>query len=257
MNLDHKNFILTGASSGIGFALLKELMKIDGAKIITCDIASLPIKAPNVTHIQADLTTNEGNDKLINFASERGSIDVFIANAGFAYYEKDLQDSWERIEKIFTLNATSPIYSLQRITTLNQSKPFTVVFISSAMAKFPMPGYALYSASKSALEGFTRSYFWTKPTNTRLISVYPIATRTKFFSSAGNQPPVPWPTQSPEEVAREVKNALISGRNLVFTSKIFAWIYRLNRIFPIVLPIYAAFERFRLLKWSQIHQKRS
>ena len=161
-----------------------------------------------------------------------------------------MKNSWERIEKIMTLNCTSPIFSFQQMLKINQEKPFTMVLVSSAMAKFPMPGYALYSASKSALEGFSRSMKWVKPDHVKIINVYPIATRTKFFDSAANSPPIPWPTQQPRDVAKRVVEALFTDTSSVYPSRTFAWAYYMNVVIPIILPAYALFEKFRLHRWS-------
>ena len=90
MDLFGKNVVLTGAASGIGAELLKRLCQ-ESANIVAADLnkVELDFKHPNSWTFEADLSQKQEVDNLFDFAREKmGHIDVFIANAGFAYYEK-------------------------------------------------------------------------------------------------------------------------------------------------------------------------
>ena len=232
MNLRDKHIILTGAASGIGAALLRELSQ--KADHITCadvnsaalqaTIAALPSHKANITPFVGDLAMASTVDDLITAGlAAMGSIDVFIANAGFAYYERMDYHDWQRIEKIFALNTFSPIYTAQALQARLPQGDYTLVMVSSAMAYIAVPGYSLYAATKAALDRFAEGYRQEKPQNVRLMVVYPVATRTNFFRGAGKEVPVAIPSQTPEYVAHAIINGLERDANKVYPSHIFRW----------------------------------
>ena len=60
---------------------------------------------PNVYPFFADVSTKEGADSVIDFALNKlGKIDCFIANAGFAYYERLNKPDLEHNKQIFDTN---------------------------------------------------------------------------------------------------------------------------------------------------------
>jgi short-subunit dehydrogenase len=100
--------VLTGAASGIGNAIFKQLSLYDTnlvcADMIKEDLWKNKIKTTNhkFFSFQCDLSKPEEIDKLFNFALEKmGGIDLFIANAGIPYYEKISQPDWKHISKIY------------------------------------------------------------------------------------------------------------------------------------------------------------
>lgn len=129
----------------------------------------------------------ENLDKLLKDADKKlGGIDIFYANAGFAYYEVIPNADWDRIARIYSTNVFSPFYCL---IALNQTRkePFLFVVTASAMSHLSLPGYALYSSTKAAVRSFIDAFrFELKPGN-RVMVVYPIATRTQFFDAAGKK----------------------------------------------------------------------
>lgn len=67
--------------------------------------------------------------------------------------EPDLQ----RNEKIFSLSTLSPIYSWRKIKQLNKNHLFCIIMTPPAMVHLGLPGYALYSATKSNVTLFCRN----------------------------------------------------------------------------------------------------
>jgi short-subunit dehydrogenase len=231
MNLQGKHIILTGAASGIGAALLRDLSQT--VAHITCadvnsaalqaTIAALPSHKATITPFVGDLSMPSTVDDLVTAAlAAMGSIDVFIANAGFAYYERMDYHDWQRIEKIFALNTFSPIYTAQ-VLQARLKNPYTLVMLASAMSFIAVPGYSLYAATKAALDRFAEGYRQEKPAHVSLMVVYPVATRTNFFRGAGKDVPTAPPSQTPEYVARAIINGLKNDKNKVFPSHIFRW----------------------------------
>lgn len=250
MNLESKNIVVTGASSGIGLELVKGFLS-KGCKVVAAsrNINKDLLELEGLYHCQCDLSTPEGIEKLFEYALQKlGSIDVFVANAGFAYYEKLTEADWEHISSIFNLNYKSVIYSAQKMKQLKGSEPFNFVTTSSGMAILPLPGYALYSSTKAALKGFAEAYRWELDNRQYFQVVYPIATKTEFFKNAGGSP-IPWPSQEAQIVAKSIIKGIEKNRNSIYPSKLFYSLTLLNRVFPFVFKLYAYIEFKKFKQW--------
>ncbi|MBW4438114.1 MAG: SDR family NAD(P)-dependent oxidoreductase [Pleurocapsa minor GSE-CHR-MK-17-07R] len=259
MKLEGSRIVLTGAASGIGFALLKRLAGIpcrvvaidkDDAQLHTM-VNKIISPAGKVSAYAADMGERGGVDRAIDFAiSEMGGIDIFIANAGFAYYEAFGKPDWAHIESIFRVNTISPLYALAKMTQLHSDgSPFQVVITASSMAKLGLAGYALYASTKAALDRFADSYAQELPPNATLTLAYPIATRTAFFSSAASQlPATPWPSQTPEYVADQLVLGIDAGKREIYPSLTFRVMWAINRVIP-VTSVYQAYTRGLFDKW--------
>ncbi|HOF14457.1 MAG TPA: SDR family NAD(P)-dependent oxidoreductase [Spirochaetota bacterium] len=253
MDITNKRVLLTGGSSGIGKAMIDELHGFN-TSIVVGDLNPEAIQHhTNTTAMYCDVSKQKDIDTLFNKAiTIMGGVDLCIANAGFAYYEKIESVDYQHIQKIVAVNYIAPIYCLEKMMEINKGKKFSVAFTASAMAKLPLPGYALYSATKAALDGFAHSFNFEKDSSVHLLIVYPIATETKFFATAGNNIPVPFPTQTPEKVAKEVIKGLQKEKRYVFPSKLFRGMMVVNRFLPFVLYGYAKVEHYKLKKWLSV-----
>jgi len=247
MRIEGKRVILTGAASGIGRALLGELAVCAG-QILAADINGALLEesierlqsCQAVMHaFQGDLADQTVADRLFEQAAERmGGADIFIANAGRPYYEPTRTPDWGHIADIFTLNAVSSLYAYQKMVVLADEADYRFVLVSSAMAHMAMPGYALYSATKAALHRFAEAARLELERPERLMVVYPIATRTRFFEAASSSTPVPWPSQSAEQVARKIIDGIRRDRQSVYPSWMFALILFLDRFQPFIRKVY-------------------
>jgi uncharacterized protein len=241
MKIDNKNIILTGAASGIGRALLEQLSALP-CRILAVDMdparleeacAAQTGKPATVTPFLCDLSSRENIDRLFDEALlAMGRIDLFFANAGFAYYEQIEQPDWEHIEKIYRVNVFSTIYTIEKMQALFPNEPYRVVVTASAMAFIAVPGYAIYSSTKAALDRFADGYRWQMKDPRKLVMVYPIGTRTGFFRAAGKDVPEAWPTQTPEQVARAILRGVEKDRQAVYPSALFRLVMFLDRFLP-------------------------
>jgi len=252
MKIDGKNIILTGAASGIGRALL-ELLAQFPARIIAVDkdaerLKGLPIGRAEILPHACDLGQPEAVDALFDEAIRRlGGVDLFIANAGFAYYEKIEAADWAHIEQIYRVNLFSPLYALEKMRILNSGRAHKVVITASAMSFLGLPGYALYSSSKAALHRFAEAYRYEMDDPASLMLVYPIGTRTNFFGTAtrAHAAPQTWPTQTAEQVARAILRGIQCDSRSVFPFGAF----RLLLALPLMGKWEQAIEAWRLKKW--------
>ncbi len=256
MNWEHKNIVVTGASSGIGLELVKGFLS-KGCRVVAAGrtINSLSLNHKGLYLFQCDVSTPEGVDHLFTYALKKlGSIDVFVANAGFAFYEKLGEADWEHISSIFNINYKSVVYSAQKLKQLNHDKPYNFVTTSSGMAILPLPGYALYSSTKAALKGFSEAYRWELCNGQYFQVVYPIATRTNFFKNAGGSP-VPWPSQETRVVAQSILNGIRNNRNSIYPSKLFYSFTLLNRVNPVFFNLYTYIEYKKFKRWLTNNNK--
>lgn len=224
MKLDNNTVvILTGAASGIGRALF-EIFSTQNIKLAAVDLSFpqdfLPAKSSaQIVLLSHDLSQVNAIDQLFDEVLKLwGSVDVFVANAGFAYYERLENANWEHIEKIFQVNTISPIYSLLKMRELNKNRDFYMCMTASAMAKMSLTGYALYGSSKAALDRFADAYWQEQEGQNHLGLVYPVATRTAFFDKAGNNAPVYFPNQTAEQVAKSIFKGILKRKKKIYPS---------------------------------------
>jgi len=259
MDLNNKKIILTGASSGIGLDLLKKLASYPCNIIAAArTINKIDAEYENVIKYPCDISEKENIDKLFDFAIEKlGGIDIYIANAGFAYYGQIEGPNWNEIDKIYRTNVFSGIYAAEKMKALNGNKPFSIAITASAMSFLSYPGYTLYASSKAALHGFATGYRSELSKGQRLQMIYPIGTRTKFFEQAGPKTPVPWPTQTSVKVAAAILKGLIKEKNSIFPSKLFQSLNILNGFLPFIFKGIILFEKFKFHRWLKANSENS
>ena len=240
MKLDQCRIILTGASSGIGLELLQQLQQYDvRIMAVARNVTGIKGDEQKIIPFSCDVSRPENMDQLFAEAVRiMGGVDLFIANAGFAYYEKLDQPDWEHIERIYRTNVISPLYSLEKLRELHPDGKYKMVITASAMSKLSLPGYALYSSTKAALDAFADAYHFEVDRPEQLTLVYPIATATNFFKNAADNTPVPWPTQSSAQVARAIIRGIEKDHPAIYPSRLFKTMMHLNRFLPLIYPLY-------------------
>ncbi len=259
MRLTDQAVVLTGAASGIGLALLERLAR-HPLRILAADLnaAALEAACQRLADRNAvlypwpcDLSTPQAVEQLFEEAIRRmGRIDLFIANAGFAYYERIETPDWERLEKIYRVNVFNTIYTIEKMQALYGRQPYKVVVTASAMAQIAVPGYAIYASTKAALDRFADGYRWQLDDPRKLMLVYPISTRTGFFRAAGQDVPLPWPSQPAEAVARAIETGIRRDRQRVFPSSTYRLILFLDRFLP-MHRLVQAIEQRRFERWLE------
>jgi uncharacterized protein len=251
MNLAGKRIVITGASSGIGLELIHILID-KGCKILAAarGIDKIDVVHRNLYTKKCDISKQQEVDDLFAYAIDvMGGIDVFVANAGFAYYERITSPDWEHIKKIYDTNVISFFYSVVKMKQLNGEKPFNFLCTASSMGFLSLPGYALYGSTKAAIHSFSEAYRFELSQNQILQVVYPIATKTNFFHNAGDSP-VPWPTQSAAHVAKCIVKGIEHDKTKIFPSKTFLLT---KKLFPFTLKFYQKWENIKFQRY--IHKR--
>lgn len=254
MNIEGKKIVITGATSGIGFELIKNFLKYKNVDILAVgnNFNKLEPYKDKIKFFKCDVSKKESLDELFSYAiNTLGDIDIFITNAGFAYYEKLNASDYQHIEKIYNVNVFAPIYSLEKLCSLPENKRRTFAVTDSLAGKWALPGYSLYSSTKFAVNGFIRAFRYEKPDNINITVVYPIATKTNFFKYAGNNEdiPIPFPMQSVESVGKQYVKAIENDTPYVYPSKLSKIALTLQRFLFLVRPIYLRNEKCKFKKW--------
>lgn len=255
MDLRDKGIVITGASAGLGLALTHRLIKA-GAKVVGVSRHPENLKqlyGDRIHTIACDVSKQDELDTMLDKAEELlGGIDIFVANAGFAYYGPVGAPDWQGIARIYATNVISPLYTLQKLT-INRQEPLTFMLTISALGKMVLPGFAFYNSTKFALDAFARTYRMERPQNVTIIPVYPVATKTGFFCKAGGKDtPVPFPRQRAGYVAFCMEWGLRLGVRSIYPSLIFIIRCILVRVLPVDLLVQAA-ERLRFKSWRKRH----
>lgn len=253
MDINGKNIVLTGASSGIGLEILKLLTQFSDVKIIAVarHTENIPQKENIIYPFVADLSNQMGIDGLFDYSKKVfDQIDIFIANAGFAYFENLYSPDWEHIKNIFDLNTFSPIYSLEKLLATKSNRKKYFICNVSAVAHVPLPYYSLYCSTKAAIHQFLDTYKYETDHNIQIATVYPVATRTPFFKKAFNTEQVylPFLSQEPITVAKAIIKGIKQNKTKIYPSLLFRVFNYWGRIFPFLFNMYSKNEQRKAQK---------
>ena len=161
MNFEGKVVIVTGASSGIGEALCRNLLQAK-AKVVLAARNEDKMKAivadypeGNVLVVKADVSRRDDCVKVVSETINKfGTIDVLINNAGIsmrAIFE-DLDVSV--IEQLMNVNFWGTVYCTREAYPYLLKSKGSVVGVSSIAGFQGLPARTGYSASKFAMHGF-------------------------------------------------------------------------------------------------------
>lgn len=222
--------LVTGASSGIGAALARELAK-DGHDLVLTARRTEPMQAlaaefgaqgTGAVVIAADLAEPGAAAGLAGEIAARGlAVDVLVANAGLGGAGRFDQSDPVRIGEMLNVN----IVALTELTRLLlpgmvARRRGRVMLVASTAGFQPGPGMAVYFATKAYVLSFGEAIAWElRGTGVTVTTLCPGATATEFFAVAGVGPAAPagalHPMMSAAEVARIGWRGLKAGRRVV------------------------------------------
>jgi short-subunit dehydrogenase len=191
---DKKTVLVTGCSSGIGYATclvfarnnfttygsVRELSKAERIQEIT-NKEKLPLKI-----IRLDVNEDESIRIAIQkIISDSGRIDILINNAGYGLFGPIEEISIKEIKEQFETNFFGTIRLIKAIVPImRKQRNGTIVNISSMVGRFGVPLNAAYVSSKFALEGLSESIsFELDEFGIKVILVEPGVIQTDFFQN--------------------------------------------------------------------------
>ena len=163
--------IITGGATGIGFAIAKRLTE-DGHQVsllarnserLSRAVSALntPLSAPSAAAFTCDIRDRESIDAAIGAAVEQfGPLRGAIANAGIGGPNTpDAKGFDQHFEDLIQTNLVGTYYTMRvaQKALVNDQNPRHLLIVSSCLARFGVPGYTGYCASKAALLGLTRA----------------------------------------------------------------------------------------------------
>ena len=157
MDFINKNVVITGGSTGIGFATAQAFIK-EGANVwITSrsaenlQQAAVKINNPKLTTVVSDTSNLEGISILEKAVTESGNkIDVLFLNAGIAVFSPIEHATEEDFDAQFNTNVKGYYFTLQKMIP-HLVEGASVVFTSSTVATASQMYASVYSATKGAV----------------------------------------------------------------------------------------------------------
>jgi short-subunit dehydrogenase len=219
--------LVTGASSGIGAAIARELAALGVDLVLTArrrealDAVAATCKGVKVEIITADLGKIDAARTLWDAATTTGPIDILINNAGFGYFHRFDAVDWARDAELVQLNMTSLVALARCFVDARKAStaPAYMVNIASTGAYQSVPNMALYAASKAFVRNFSEGlHDEHRGTPLSVTCICPGGTDTAFHAASGGGD-YSWianaSTKSPEFVARAAVRAMLGGRRTV------------------------------------------
>jgi uncharacterized protein len=232
VNLNGKVVVVTGASSGIGAALVRRFSE-EGAKVVLTArrvdrLEATAAMCPGETQvIPADLVEGIHREALVGQTMDRwGRIDILVNNAGLGMYGDFASSSQDQWRQLFEINLFSIVFLTRTVlTVMTLQKEGLIVNMASIGGLISHSNRVTpYVASKHALVGFSRGLAMDlKGTGIKVLAVCPHLTDTEFFeASPGAEEMAPQVEKyksfmdSPEDVAKGIISQLDSERLVVF-----------------------------------------
>ncbi|MEE3343715.1 MAG: SDR family NAD(P)-dependent oxidoreductase [Bacilli bacterium] len=252
MQINKQNVIVTGAASGLGLELTKQLLA-EGA-----NVAAVDINRDNLKKLEEDLDSKQLKTYIVDmgdvesikkfredYKKDYNDVDIIINNAGIIQPFVKVQDLDDKIiNKTMNVNFFGPLHLIRLFfgDLTKDKKEQYIVNVSSMGGFFPFPGQTIYGASKAALKLFTEGlYAELENTNVRVMVVLPGAMATNITKNSNvetstSEENSSFKLLSPVVGASEIIKGIKKNKFKVFLgsdSKFLRFLYKINSIWAI------------------------
>lgn len=212
-----KTAVVTGASTGIGLAVCRRLVR-RGYRVfgLARDFSQTDFKADNFIRVCCDITDTGALAGHIRRIRAENEVFLLVNNAGVGFYGPHEELSPQKIHLMAALNLEAPLILTNLLLRDLKKNAGAVVNISSAAAKKPSTYACAYAATKAGLSHFTACLFEeARKTGLKAAAIHPDMTRTDFYKNADFEAADEEDAAlSPEDVADAVEYVLDAGPNV-------------------------------------------
>ena len=201
MKVQHKTWVVTGGGSGIGRALVLEILR-RGGRVAAVDMNPNSLEetrilagsmASRLSLHELNITHRAGVEALPQqVLAAHGSIDGLINNAGIIQpFVKVVDLDESAIQRVMDVNFYGTLWMTRAFLPQLKQRPEAHILNISSMGGFlPVPGQAIYGAAKAAVKLFTEALFAElQNTPVRVTVAFPGAIATNITTNSGVQAP--------------------------------------------------------------------
>ncbi|SAL50169.1 SDR family NAD(P)-dependent oxidoreductase [Caballeronia humi] len=192
MLLEHALAVVTGGSSGIGFATAERFMS-EGARVVISGrnpdrLGQAAEKlGENVLGVVADATSPEDMHRLYKTAVDhfQCNVTVVVANAGVSRQTPVRETSWEQFSSVLNDNVGA-VYATVRESLPFLGRPASIILVASLAANQGTKNFSAYCASKAAVVSLAKSFAAEfVEDDIRVNSISPGVANTPIFDTLG------------------------------------------------------------------------
>jgi meso-butanediol dehydrogenase/(S,S)-butanediol dehydrogenase/diacetyl reductase len=182
--------LVTGGSAGLGEDIALHLQR-EGYKVLVCGRRADKLdamKARGVAAFQCDISSRDDIARMHQWVVQAyGGLDVLVNCAGIAVQRSPfVEASVEDIERLVQTNVLGTMFVTQAFLPLVIERKGSVVNFSSTLAQRPRAGSIAYSATKGAIEAFTRALaIEAAEHGVRVNCIAPALVRSEIYLAAG------------------------------------------------------------------------
>ena len=163
INFKNKKILITGATGGIGKALVKKFASLEGSVLATGTktekLEALKKEFSNINILKFDISDHSKIEEFVeNVSSQLSGLDVLVNNAGINVDNLSLRMKDEEWKKVIEVNLGSTFFLCKyAIKKMLKNKYGRIVNITSVVGHTGNLGQANYAASKAGINGMSKS----------------------------------------------------------------------------------------------------
>ncbi len=210
--------LITGATAGLGLALAQRYRR-EGSRTLLVGRRPLDSLDPAFftaeTYCCVDLAAPDAHTTVAAWLQHHdvATLDLVIHNAGIGYVGGVAEQRAASIAALIDVNVWAPMALSHALFPFVQRAQGRFVFISSVAAELPSPTYAVYAATKAALNGFARNWrneLRAAGSGVTVQIIHPGAVRTEMHAKSGADPAaLGWARFPPPETVAAAIDAAI------------------------------------------------
>ncbi|NRB38593.1 MAG: SDR family NAD(P)-dependent oxidoreductase [Pseudomonadales bacterium] len=188
MKISDKTILVTGGATGIGLELVRQLAA-QGNQLLICGrrqskLDEAAAQVPGLITFVCDVAEPDQCQRLLEAIKAKGlAIDILVNNAAIISFEELDKPGLDisNVSNVLNANVLGPITLTNLLLPdLLVSKAGMVINICSPAGRCPVALLPLYSATKAALDSYTRSLRFQLQGKLKVVEVFPPSVDTEM-----------------------------------------------------------------------------